>query len=134
MGTGLPFVVEYGNRLVGQVNVSNVARGALRSANIGYWVDSAVAGRSVIPTAVALVIDHCFANAGLHRIEIDIRPENEPSLRVVTKLGLRQEGYYARFLDIDGGWRDHVAFAVTVEETAGLGLLGRLQSIARPPG
>jgi ribosomal-protein-alanine N-acetyltransferase len=133
-GSALPFVVEYGNRLVGQVNVSNVVRGALRSANIGYWIDAAVAGRGITPTAVAMAIDHCFAHAGLHRIEIDIRPENAASLRVVAKLGLRQEGYYQRYLDIDGGWRDHLAFAVTADETAGTSLLGRLASLATPPG
>ena len=133
-GAALPFVVEWGNRLVGQVNVSNVVHGALRSANVGYWVDSAVAGRGITPTAVALAIDHCFAHAGLHRIEIDIRPENAASLRVVAKLGLRQEGYYHRFLDIDGAWRDHVAFAVTAEETASASLLSRLSVIAQPPG
>ena len=133
-GSALPFVVEYGNRIVGQVNVSNVVQGALRSANVGYWIDSAVAGRGITPTAVAMAIDHCFAHAGLHRVEIDIRPENAASLRVVAKLGLRQEGYYQRYLDIDGAWRDHLAFAVTAEETAGSSLLSRLRSIARPPG
>lgn len=133
-GTGLPFVVEYGGRLVGQVNVSSITRGALRGATIGYWVDAAVAGRAITPTAVALVIDHCFARAGLHRIEIDIRPENEASLRVVEKLGLRQEGYYRRFLDIDGAWRDHVAFALTSEELGSTSLLARLPRLPLPPG
>jgi ribosomal-protein-alanine N-acetyltransferase len=131
-GTSLPFVVTYGGQFVGQVNVSNVVFGALRSCSIGYWVDSAVAGRGITPTAVALVIDHCFAAAGLHRVEIDIRPENAASLRVVEKLRLRREGYYERFLDIDGGWRDHIAFAVTVEETAGRSLLSRLTAVPAP--
>ncbi len=115
----LPFVVLYGGRLVGQMNVSNIVHGVLRSCTVGYWIDCAVAGRGIAPTAVAMVIDHCFGPVGLHRIEMDIRPENAPSLRVVEKLGLRQEGYYERFLDIDGGWRDHLAFAVTVEELGG---------------
>jgi ribosomal-protein-alanine N-acetyltransferase len=125
-GTMLPFVVSYEGRLVGQINVSNVVQGVLRSCTVGYWIDSAVAGRGITPTAVALVIDHCFARVGLHRVEIDIRPENAASLRVVEKLGLRREGYYQRFLDIDGGWRDHVAFAITVEETDGRSVLSRL--------
>ena len=104
----LPFVIIYGGRLVGQMNVSNVVHGVLRSCTVGYWVDRAVAGRGITPTALALVIDHCFTGVGLHRVEVDIRPENAASLRVVEKLGLRREGYYERFLDIDGGWRDHV--------------------------
>jgi ribosomal-protein-alanine N-acetyltransferase len=132
--TMLPFVITYGGRFVGQVNVSNVVHGALRSCTVGYWVDSAVAGRGITPTAVALVIDHCFTAVGLHRVEIDIRPENLASLRVVEKLGLRREGYYERFLDIDGAWRDHVAFAITIEELQGRPIASRLRSVPAPPG
>jgi len=134
MGMMLPFQVVYGDRLVGQVNVSNVVRGSSRSGTIGYWIDSAVAGRSITPTAVALVIDHCLTSAGLHRIEINIRPENNPSLRVVAKLGLRREGYHERFLDIGGAWRDHLSFAITAEELADASLLSRLGSLPLPPG
>jgi ribosomal-protein-alanine N-acetyltransferase len=130
----LPFVVSYGDRLVGQLNVSNVTRGALRSCTVGYWVDSRVAGRGVIPTALALVIDHCLTDVGLHRVEVDIRPENEASLRVVEKLGLRREGYYERYLDIDGDWRDHLPFAITVEELGKSSVLSRLPALPVPPG
>lgn len=132
-GTMLPFVVTYGTRLVGQMNVSNVVHGALRGCSVGYWIDSAVAGRGITPTALALVIDHCFTAVGLHRVQVDIRPENAASLRVVEKLGLRREGYFERFLDIDGAWRDHIAFAVTVEELGGRSLQSRLRSLPPMP-
>jgi [ribosomal protein S5]-alanine N-acetyltransferase len=132
-GTMLPFVITYGGKLVGQVNVSNIVHGVLRSCTVGYWVDEAVAGRGIVPTALALTIDHCFGEVGLHRVEVDIRPENTASLRVVEKLGLRREGYYERFLDIDGDWRDHLAFAVTAEELHGATMLSRLPSLPRLP-
>jgi ribosomal-protein-alanine N-acetyltransferase len=132
-GMMLPFMIWYGGRLVGQLNISNVVHGALRSCTVGYWVDQAVAGRNIAPTALAVAIDHCFAAVGLHRVEVDIRPENAASLRVVEKLGLRQEGFYARFLDIDGAWRDHVAFAVTVEELAGHSMVSRLAELPPEP-
>ena len=126
-GVMLPFMVCLEDRLVGQVNVSNIVHGALRSCTIGYWIDQAVAGRNITPVAVALVIDHCFGPVGLHRVEIDIRPENKSSLRVVEKLNLRREGYYERFLDIDGAWRDHAAFAITSEELAGRSMVSRVR-------
>jgi [ribosomal protein S5]-alanine N-acetyltransferase len=132
-GTMLPFIITYGGRLVGQMNVSNIVHGALRSCTVGYWVDSAVAGRGIAPTALALVIDHCLTNVGLHRVEIDIRPENKASLRVVEKLGIRREAYYERFLNIDGAWRDHIAFAITAEERGGYPVLSRLPSLPPPP-
>jgi ribosomal-protein-alanine N-acetyltransferase len=117
-GVSMPFAVTYADRLVGQVTVSSIVRGAFDSASIGYWVDGEVAGRGVIPTAVALVVDHCFA-VGLHRIEISIRPENAASLRVVEKLGFRPEGRHERYLYIDGDWRDHVSFALVREDLEG---------------
>jgi ribosomal-protein-alanine N-acetyltransferase len=132
-GTMLPFMVLYGGRLAGQITVSNVVHGVQRSCTVGYWVDGVLAGRGIMPTALALVIDHCFAGVYLHRVEIDIRPENKASLRVVEKLGLRREGYFERYLDIDGAWRDHVAYAVTVEEMAGRTMLSRLTRLPAPP-
>jgi [ribosomal protein S5]-alanine N-acetyltransferase len=132
-GTMLPFMIFYGERLVGQINISNVVHGALRSCTVGYWVDAAMAGRGITPTALALAIDHSFGAVGLHRVEVDIRPENVASLRVVEKLGLRREGFYERFLDIDGAWRDHVAFAVTVEELDGRSMVSRLARLPAEP-
>jgi ribosomal-protein-alanine N-acetyltransferase len=77
---------------------------------------------------VALAIDHCFTTVGLHRLEIAVRPENTASLRVVHKLGLRQEGEAFHFLHIDGAWRDHLLFAVTSEEVHGSMLARALES------
>lgn len=123
-GSGLPFVVTYDGHLAGQVTVSNIVRGAFDSGSVGYWVDRELAGRGVTPTAVALAVDHAFAGAGLHRIEVNVRPENAPSLRVVDKLGFRAEGRHERYLYIDGAWRDHLTFALVREDVPG-GLLRR---------
>lgn len=114
--TALPLVIFYRDELVGQINVSNILCGSVSSATLGYWISSEVAGRGIMPLAVALTIEHCFSELGLHRIEIDIRPENQASLRVVQKLGLRHEGTKLRFIHIDGAWRDHEVFAMTKEE------------------
>jgi ribosomal-protein-alanine N-acetyltransferase len=122
-GRTLPFVITFGDALVGQLTVGGIAWGSLRSAHIGYWVDQRVAGRGIMPTAVAMATDHCF-DAGLHRIEINIRPENLASRRVVEKLGFRPEGLRPRYLHIDGDWRDHLSFALTVDEVPG-GLVAR---------
>lgn len=115
-GYGLPFIIESDGQLAGQLNVSSIAYGSLSSATIGYWVSERFAGRGATPAAVAMATDHCFFTIGLHRMEICIRPENAPSLRVVEKLGFRYEGLRRRYIHIDGDWRDHFCFALTVEE------------------
>jgi len=115
-GNGLPFIIETQGQLAGQLNVSGISYGSLSSATIGYWVGAGFAGRGLTPTAVALATDHIFFTVGLHRMEICIRPDNEPSLRVVQKLGFRYEGMRRRYIHINGDWRDHFCFALTVEE------------------
>jgi len=115
-GLGLPYAIEYNGEFAGQLNVSSISYGSLSSATIGYWVSEQFAGKNVTPTAVALATDHCFFGLGLHRMEICIRPENAPSLRVVEKLGFRYEGLRRRYIHINGDWRDHFCFALTVDE------------------
>jgi ribosomal-protein-alanine N-acetyltransferase len=122
--TGLPFVIEHQGQVVGQLNVANILYGSVSNAVIGYWVDPEVAGKGITPTAVALATDYLFNVVGLHRVEIDIRPENVASLRVVEKLGFRYEGLKERYIHINGAWRDHYVFALTHEEVIG-GVLNR---------
>ncbi|HEX5541713.1 MAG TPA: GNAT family protein [Micromonospora sp.] len=121
-GESMPFAVcldeEGQERYVGHLNLSTIVRRAFCSASVGYWVDSRAAGRGIIPTAVALAVDHAFGPAGLHRVEVNIRPENTASRRVVEKLGFRQEAYHLRYMYINGAWRDHIGYAMTSEEVA----------------
>ncbi len=125
-GRMLPLAVHVDGRLAGQVTVNGVVRGAFDSGYVGYWVDRAVAGRGVMPTALAMVLDHCFGPVGLHRVEANVRPENAASRRVVEKLGFREEGLHARYLFIDDDWRDHASYALLREDAPGGVLLGYL--------
>ena len=122
--SSIPFVIEYQGELVGQLTVSNILHGSASTAFIGYWISPNVAGRGITPVAVALATDYLFQTVHLHRVEIDIRPENVASLRVVEKLGLRFEGTKKAFIHINNAWRDHSVFAITRDEVPN-GLLNR---------
>jgi ribosomal-protein-alanine N-acetyltransferase len=124
-GRALPWAVTFRGDLVGQVTVGGIALGSLRSAAVGYWIAQEFAGRGITPIAVAMALDYCVDHLGLHRIEINVRPENAPSLRVVEKLGLRREGVRERYLHIDGDWRDHLTY-IYVAGDAPSGLLSRV--------
>jgi ribosomal-protein-alanine N-acetyltransferase len=113
---GLPFLILYKGEVVGQLNVANILHGSVSSCVIGYWIIPEVAGNSITPTAVALAMDYVYKVVGLHRVEIDIRPENGASIRVVQKLGLRYEGLKKNYIHINNAWHDHYVFALTAEE------------------
>ncbi len=118
-GRMLPYIIELDGRFAGQLTVGNVTHGALRSAWIGYWVHSELTGGGVATGALALGLDHCFGPVMLHRVEATVRPENTASRKVLAKAGFREEGLLRRYLDVDGGWRDHLLVAMTVEEVNG---------------
>lgn len=115
-GTACGFAMFLDGRFVGECNLNNISRGALQSANIGYWVDELYAGLGLTGEAVVGVLAYAFETIGLHRVEIAIVPRNTPSLRVAEKLGLRSEGLATRFIEINGVWEDHIRFAMTLEE------------------
>ena len=58
-------------------------------------------------------------------MEATVRPENVASLRVLAKLGFRDEGLLRRYLEVDGAWRDHQLLAL-LEDEVGAGLVSRL--------
>jgi ribosomal-protein-alanine N-acetyltransferase len=127
-GRMLPFVIRTDRRLVGQMHLFGMAWGSLLSCAAGYWVAQEEAGRGIAPTALACAADYAMGELGLHRVEVNIRPENVASLAVVRKLGFRDEGLRVRYLHINGAWRDHRTFALTREDLGGRTLLERLHT------
>lgn len=125
-GRALPFAIDRDGSIVGQLTLGNIVLGSFRSATAGYWIARSSAGLGITPTALAITMDYCFSVLSLHRIEVNIRPENVASLAVVRKLAFREEGLRRRLLHIDGQWRDHLSFALTVEDLAGRAVRERL--------
>lgn len=118
MGTGYGFGIFVDGAFAGEINMSNVHRGPLQSAYVGYWIDRDQAGHGYMPESVVLVLQFAFEQLGLHRVQISIIPRNAASRRVVEKLGLRDEGTALRYLEINGVWEDHVRYAATAEDWA----------------
>jgi ribosomal-protein-alanine N-acetyltransferase len=124
-GNIAPFAVEVDGELAGQVHLFGVMRGSLLSGAAGYWLGERFAGQGVATRALAALIDYALGPFGLHRVEVNIRPENVASLAVVAHLKFREEGVRERYLHIEGDWRDHRTFALTVDDLGGLPTIER---------
>lgn len=109
-GRSLSLAIWQGPNLIGQINLGGIIYGALRGAHIGYWIDRRFANRGFTTQSVELVTAYAFNELGLHRLEINLRPENGASRRVAEKAGYLLEGDRPRFLHISGAWRDHICF------------------------
>ncbi|BDR55183.1 acetyltransferase [Bombiscardovia apis] len=118
-GSSAVFVMEFQTAIVGQISLGAICYGAMRTATVGYWVDKDHVGHGFAPLAVALLADWAFFDPSgprLHRIEIDVLPSNQRSLRVAQKLGMNQEGIKRGYMFIGGQWRDHLSFSLLANE------------------
>jgi ribosomal-protein-alanine N-acetyltransferase len=106
--------------IIGAVDVGGIVRGAFQSAYLGYWLAAAHTGKGYMSEAVLLALRHGFETLGLHRLEANIIPTNKASIAVVKRIGFRFEGLAKRYLCINGRWRDHEHWALTLEEWASI--------------
>ncbi|MEV4168432.1 GNAT family protein [Nonomuraea sp. NPDC049709] len=103
--------------IVGRVNVNNIIRGTHQSATIGYSAYASTTGRGYMTEGLGLLVRHAFGEMELHRLEANIQPSNTASLSLIKRVGFQREGYSPNFQYIDGAWRDHERWAITVEMT-----------------
>ncbi|MEU8262220.1 GNAT family protein [Micromonospora sp. NPDC048999] len=102
--------------IAGYANISGVVMGALRGGYLGYAAFLPYAGTGHASAGIRLVVAHAFTALGLHRLEANIQPGNEPSRRLARRLGFRLEGFSPDYLFIEGAWRDHERWAITAPE------------------
>ena len=111
-----------GGAIVGQVSLGEVIRGPLQQCFMGYWLGREFLGRGYMTQGVRMATAVAFDDLRLHRVEVNIQPQNVASRRVAQRVGYRLEGFSPRYLKIAGAWADHERWAMTLEEWGGLGL------------
>lgn len=79
---------------------------------------------------VAMATDYAFDVLRLHRMELNIRPENTSSRAVAEKVGYREEGFREKYLHINGDWRDHVTYVLLAGDLPG-GVVAGLRAATR---
>jgi len=104
------------DHIVGFFNVSQIARGGLQSAYLGYAAGERYAGQGYMREGLELVLRAAFLELRLHRLEANIQPENEASIALARGAGFQREGFSPRYLKIGGRWRDHERWALLAED------------------
>jgi ribosomal-protein-alanine N-acetyltransferase len=102
--------------ITGFFNLSQITRGYLQSAYLGYAVGKPYSGQGYMRAGLELVLRHAFLVLRLHRIEANIQPGNHPSVALARGAGFQREGYSPRYLKIGGRWRDHERWAILAED------------------
>jgi RimJ/RimL family protein N-acetyltransferase len=100
-----------------QGEVKEQAVGA--GAEIGWSIDPAQGGQGYATEAAAELLRIAFEELGMHRVTALCFADNEPSWRLMERIGMRREGYFVKdSLHRDQGWVDGLAYAILGEEWA----------------
>ena len=103
------------DKVAGVINLNEIIRGAMDGAFVGYWAFDGMTERGYMTEGLALVFDHAFGPMDLHRLEVNVQPDNVRSIALARRLGLNREGFSPRYLRIDGEWKDHERWAMVKE-------------------
>jgi predicted acetyltransferase len=83
-----------------------------KRVTIGYIIDPGRHQEGIATEAVSAMLDFCFGELHLHRVQAFIQPDNTASRKLVEKLGFRSEGLLRDNLRVGGAWRDEMLFAL----------------------
>ncbi len=107
---GAFFVVVDDAEVVGEINLTDVVRGAFQNGHVGYWLAEAATGRGLMTRAVEELAEHAFDVMGLHRLQAGTLTHNVASQGVLERCGFTAYGTAPKYLRIGGRWQDHVLF------------------------
>lgn len=100
------------DQVIGMITFSQIQRGVAQYCFLGYHIDEQYNGQGLATEALITALSYVFDILQLHRIEANIMPHNQASIRVIEKLGFEREGLCKALLKIDGRWQDHWRYAL----------------------
>lgn len=98
-----------------QVEVAERARGV--EAELGWVLDPDRRGHGYASEAVRAALAVCFDQLGLRRVVANCFADNEPSWRLMERVGMRRETHTIReSLHRSGRWLDGLGYAILADE------------------
>jgi RimJ/RimL family protein N-acetyltransferase len=113
--------INFGVELKGEgVLIGELAMGFISAVHahyeVGYVFDPAYAGRGFATEGAALIVELAFSGLGAHRVSGRLDARNDPSARVLQKLGMRREGHFIENEYVKGEWTDELVYAILAPE------------------
>lgn len=114
-GQWLVLAVVLQDRVIGDVVLKWLSE-EHRQGEIGYVFNPAHHGKGYAREAAAAMLEIGFRDLGLHRVVAECDPRNEPSWRVMERLGMRREAHFRQNEIFKGEWGDLFVYALLKEE------------------
>lgn len=106
------------DRIIGTTTLYGIDHAQGR-AELGFALARDHWGRRYAREALTVLFDHAFGVMELRRIEADVDPRNQPSLRTLEALGFRREGYLRQRWQVAGELQDSVLMGLLASDWLG---------------
>jgi [ribosomal protein S5]-alanine N-acetyltransferase len=114
--TRYTFKIELNNTFIGLIGLKNLGTPNYRSGEVWYKLHKDFWGNGYATEAVIRILEFCFTDLNLHRIEAGCAVGNLGSIRVLEKAGMIREGHTRKKLPIRGEWVDNYCYAILEED------------------
>jgi ribosomal-protein-serine acetyltransferase len=111
---GFGFTVIYKGKAIGIMGTHSIDY-ANKRTTIGYWLSEQAEGRGVMTACVRSLIEFCFEELELNRVEILCGTKNHKSNRIPQKLGFQLEGIFKKYELLATGYVDVNYYAMLKE-------------------
>lgn len=110
------FKIEFNGRFIGLIGLKNLGVPNYRSGEVWYKLHKDFWGNGYATEALIRLLEFCFSELKLHRVEAGCAVENLGSIRVLEKVGMTREGMKRKKLPIRGEWKDNYCYAILEED------------------
>ncbi|WP_449354696.1 GNAT family N-acetyltransferase [Virgibacillus natechei] len=106
--------IWYKGELAGVVGLHTI-NWSNKSTSIGYWLGKSFQGKGLMTNSCKAVVNYCFDELNLKRIEIRVATENYKSLAIPQRLGFKKEGCLEKAELLYDEYVDHYVFGLISE-------------------
>ncbi|WP_436925321.1 GNAT family N-acetyltransferase [Halosimplex amylolyticum] len=89
------------------------------SVEIGYWIAPDHQGNGYATAAAERLVEYCFAERRLHKVDARVLAFNDGSRRVLEKVGFESEGRRRDEYYVDGEYVDAELYGLVADEWGG---------------
>lgn len=108
------------NQFIGEAGL-NLSITKYKSGEIFYSLNPKYWGKGYATEAVLNILNYAFVDLNLHRITAGVATENNNSIKLLERVGMRREGKHRKILPIRGEWWDNYEYAILEEDFFGTG-------------
>jgi RimJ/RimL family protein N-acetyltransferase len=113
--------INFGVEVKGEgVLIGELAMGFISAAHahyeVGYVFDPAYTGQGYATEGTAMIVELAISGLGAHRVSGRLDARNDPSARVLEKLGMRREAHFIQNEYVKGEWTDELVYAILATE------------------